>query len=708
MKVLNINIKAFVFSLLPHAKSTLLFVILGFFSTVLFAQHKTFEEQTKIKKLKNVIKQLDNDSLKAIKLMELSREIHRKKHQEKKEYQYARQAVDLTLTLNDTILYARALDNLGLLYRYHKKYGQAIPLHTKAFNLAENNQKIDPLYKMIFGNNAGVAARYAQQYDLAVEYYLKSLKIAEDKNNIKNIAISSNGLGNALGNISGREDEAFNYFLKSLKAEKQKKDSLGMAMDYLSISGYFINNKQYKEALNYLDTLYDINDSRNDKFGLAITNQFYGNAYFEQGKKLDLAKNYYLKALKQYQALGNHDHKAEVLRSLGHFYMHSGNLTKALKYYTKSLDLADSTGYKSLISENSFSISEIKEKQGDYSTAFSYHKKAEIYEDSIALAEQKVKIAALTNKYELNQKETKIAFLQNENTLKEKLVENQKKEIQTHKIYFVVLISGILIIFLFILIQYKTRKAKKKAEELLRQNREELLKAQYEKSIAQAEMIAARTQLNPHFLFNCLTGIHLMIQKNQTQKADRYLINLSRFLRMILEIPKSESISLQEEIRLIKYYVNLEEKRFNDDFYFNLKTLSPQEMEAIKIPPLLLQPFVENAIWHGLLPVNKKEKKLDIIITRKDSDIKIIIEDNGVGRSKNICKKDQKLNKNKSLGTQITQDRINHFNKSYDTKISVQFIDKINPDNARRAGTKIILTISKCIQAEKLTHKKPK
>src|SRR5699024_4587395 len=124
----------------------------------------------------------------------------------------------------------------------------------------------------------------------------------------------------------------------------------------------------------------------------------------------------------------------------------------------------------------------------------------------------------------------------------------------------------------------------------------------YEKNLAQAEMLAARSQLNPHFLSNCMTGVHLFLQKNEIKKADQYLVTLSRFLRMILELSRSEVVPLKEEIRLIEYYVSLEGRRFDDGFSFNLQELRQAVMEEVKIPPLLLQPFVENAIWHGLLP----------------------------------------------------------------------------------------------------------
>ncbi|MFA7447622.1 MAG: histidine kinase, partial [Weeksellaceae bacterium] len=285
-----------------------------------------------------------------------------------------------------------------------------------------------------------------------------------------------------------------------------------------------------------------------------------------------------------------------------------------------------------------------------------------------------------------------------ENLQKDEMVQSQEEKIRTHKMFTIALIGFALLVLLSLLLHYRTSKLKNKAVQSLHEKQEELLKEKYEKSLVQAEMLASRSQLNPHFLFNCFTGIHLLIQKGEYKKADQYLILLSRFVRMILELPKSHSISLNEELKLIKYYVSLEEKRFNGEFQFNLETLSEEEMEDIEIPPLLLQPFVENAIWHGLLPSEKQIKKLDIQITRSDSDIRIVIEDNGVGRGVQSKVHIAEIKEGKkSMGMKITKDRIIQFNKSSKSKIKFQVIDKMDENSGQSTGTKVVLVLSNCL-----------
>lgn len=644
-----------------------------------------FSQVVPMKQQKEGSRTTKNDSLRIVRYIDSSRTIHRNQHREKEEYRLAHQAVDLSLAWNDTVLYTRALDNLGLLYRYHEWYEQAIPLHVKAFELVDSLE-IKPLFKMIFANNAGVAARYAQRYDLAVEYYLKALKIAVKNNNLKNIAISSNGLGNALGNIPGKEDIALKYFLRALQIERQLNNSRGIAMDLLSISGYYIKDRNYPKARNYLDTLYAINKDNNNLFGLAITDEFYGHAYFEENRQLQKAKDYYVRSLRQFRALNNLTKEAALMASLGKLQHRLGNQNTALDLYTRSLKLADSIRNKALIAENAYRIYEIKKRQNKYSEALYYYQKANSYRDSISLSRQQVEIAALTNQYNLEKKESEIELLQKKNLLGAKQIVIQRDKLLVHRIYFIILIAGIFLIILFLLLQNKNRRIKK-----------ELLRAKYEKSIAQAEMLAARTQLNPHFLFNSLNAIQLLIQKSQPKKAEQYLIKLSRFTRMILELPKNQTISLNDELMLINYYVALEEKRFDNGFFFQLNTISEKEMEDIRIPPLLLQPFVENAIWHGLLPSNKESKELNIHITRENDDVRICIEDNGVGREKYKMAGPTNGQKIKtSMGMKITQERIRQFNKSYNCEVDLSIVD-IRDKNGIGSGTHAILTLRDCV-----------
>lgn len=386
-------------------------------------------QNKKIERYKDSVNTASNDSLKVHYLIKLSREIHRKAHDTKKEYTYANEAVELALQLNDPLNYAKALDNLGLLHRYHEDYTHAIDLHSRAFELVEDND-VPYINLMIFANNDGVAARYNQNYDVAVNFYLKALKLAEEENNLKNIAISCNGLGNTLAHIPGREQETIAYFERSLQAEKDRGNSLGVAMNYLSIGDFYTKQMEFDQAKKYLYELLAINQEREDVFGLAITEEFLGIAYLSEENDIQQAISYFEASLKKFNQLNNLHKKGELFSLLGEAYLKTNQPRTAQAYFEKSLDLAQKNQQLGLIKNNAYTLSEMNEEAGNISAAFQLYKTAKAAEDSLQMNEQRVKIEALTGSFNLEKKENEIELLEKEKALKEALVSSQEEQLE--------------------------------------------------------------------------------------------------------------------------------------------------------------------------------------------------------------------------------------------------------------------------------------
>lgn len=636
--------------------------------------------------------QLD-DSIYIETAIKISRDIHRNNHCEEDEYHFANLAINKALFSGNTLMHAKALDNIGLLYRYHQRFDQAFPLHVKAFELVEHLD-VASIQLMIYANNAGIAARYDEKYDNAISYYLKAHKIATAENDLRNIGISSNGLGNSLSNIPERKEEALDYFEIALNAERERGESLGIAMNLLSISKYYIGIENFEEAYKNLKELKEINIQRSDHFGIAITYEAYGDAYLAQNK-IETAKTYYLEALRLFKNYNYQSNASQVLYRLGNIQLSFNNYEKANQYYTQSLNIAQEMKNNSLIFNNYLGISEVHEKLGKFKKALEFYKLSKSYEDSIDMGNQKIKIAALKNQFDWDHTETKINLLQKEQDLKEKEIESHKIKLKNQKLLTGLLLMGTVLFIGFGATQYRLRKIKIKAQNQLIEKEKILLQTEYDRNLAQAEILISRMQINPHFIFNCLNAINLLIQKEENKKAGKYLNTFSRFIRMVLEMPKNETIELKKELQLVKYYLKLEEKRFDNKFKFYFEVDPDVDLTEVKIPPLLLQPFVENAIWHGLLPSNKDEKILKIKVYKQNEAVYIIIEDNGVGIK---LKKFQSLqnefeskgeDSKKSLGTKITKERIKQFNRGFnDCKINLQ-IEKGENGN----GTQVILII---------------
>ena len=661
--------------------------VLGFLLILLFAT--TGFSQSRIDSLKTSFEAETNDSLKVVYGIQMLREFHRENHTEEEEYDLARGLIQEALNTGDSLLYARTLDNLGLLYRYHQRYDESLSLHTKAFDLVKD-MEVDPVFKMIFANNAGVAGRYNQKYDTAVSYYMKALKIAEKENDLKNIAIAGNGIGNTLGNIPGRQDEALSYFERSLEAEKERGNSLGVAMNYLSISDYYIDKEEYKTARKYLDELLRINRERNDDYGLAITYEFYGKSYLEEGKDLNRAASYFEDALSRFEKLGDAHQQAQILGSLGDVLFRQGRFVAAKDYYERSLQFAKDLNQHGLIMQNSYQLSNILERQQEPSAALQYLKQGKAYEDSIKLTEQNVEIAALIRKYDIEKKEDHIQLLEKDKALQQTLLDNQQQKLERRQILMLLLATGLLFILVIFLLQYRNIKMRKKINARILKEEKEKMKAIYERNLARAEILVTRLRVNPHFIFNSLNAITYLIQSNQNAKAMKYLVVFSRYTRMVLETSQKHVVPLSEELKLTQYYLTLEKNRFEKDFTFEIKGEDAPEVEKILIPPLLLQPLIENAIWHGLLPSKRETKTLRLEVIPEGEIVKIIIDDNGVGRSGTEKRSSEK--DHKSMGMQIIKERIELFNKSYPGHINCELIDK-KDEQGQPEGTRIIFSL---------------
>jgi ligand-binding sensor domain-containing protein len=220
------------------------------------------------------------------------------------------------------------------------------------------------------------------------------------------------------------------------------------------------------------------------------------------------------------------------------------------------------------------------------------------------------------------------------------------------------------------------------------------LKSEYEKKLANVEMSALLAQMNPHFLFNSLNSIDSYIIRNESKKASEYLNNFARLMRLILQNSRSNYINLKDELEALDLYMQMESLRFKNKFSYSIAVDESVETSSIVIPPMLIQPYVENAIWHGLMhKTNGTEGLVKINISKNADDLLCVIEDNGIGRKKATEIKEQKQkNHKRSMGMQITQDRIEIINKLYNMNASINIYD-MEDELGNAKGTKVELII---------------
>src|SRR5699024_2854386 len=193
-----------------------------------------------------------------------------------------------------------------------------------------------------------------------------------------------------------------------------------------------------------------------------------------------------------------------------------------------------------------------------------------------------------------------IELLEKDKVLNQSLLKNQEEQLKRRRLYTVFLSIGLVLLIIIFILQYRNYITKKRSQSRILKEEKEKLNAVYERNLARAETIANRLRINPHFLFNSLNAITYLVQSNQNQEAISYLRVFSRYTRMLLETSTRQVIPIEEEVEFAKYYMILEENRFEKDFEFKIEGEDLPELDLIEIPPLLLQPFLENAVWHGL------------------------------------------------------------------------------------------------------------
>lgn len=205
--------------------------------------------------------------------------------------------------------------------------------------------------------------------------------------------------------------------------------------------------------------------------------------------------------------------------------------------------------------------------------------------------------------------------------------------------------------------------------------------------ISELEATALRAQMNPHFIFNCLNSIQNFLYTDKSEKAIEFLGKFSVLIRKVLDQSCSELTTIENEFEILKLYIELEQLRQNGKFIFNFEISDEILISNDKIPTMLIQPFVENSILHGLSPLKDKSGKLNISISKTNDSYVCKIEDNGVGRTFNKTSK-----KHNSMGIKITEERIQNISKIHGKEAKFTIIDNFD-ENGNASGTKVILTI---------------
>ena len=288
-------------------------------------------------------------------------------------------------------------------------------------------------------------------------------------------------------------------------------------------------------------------------------------------------------------------------------------------------------------------------------------------------------------------KTSQINLLNKDNQLKEQKLKQQG--FLKNGLLIVIALLLLLAILVFRNLTLKRNNDKLQMQKDLEVQRLESEKKQAElhQKAIELEMQALRAQMNPHFVFNCLSSINRMIMKNDSHAASDYLTRFSRLMRMVLITSQRHLVSLEDELQMLRLYLDMERLRFKDSFEYHIVFANTIDEGAVQVPPLLLQPFCENAIWHGLMQKDGPGL-LTVELRMEDNVLNCIITDNGIGREKARERKSKTAEKQRSMGLKITTERLALLNREKDLHTFYE-IEDLKDENGSATGTKVNLKI---------------
>lgn len=585
-------------------------------------------------------------------------------------------------------------------------YEKGLPVAQHAKNLSE---KLDDKKGLVTAYiNLGTIYGYFGVYDKAFENFLNAVKISERLKDSGMILNSYQNLSFAY-TLAGDYEKALQMDYKIAEIVMRSGDSNKIAYSFFRLGSTkaeickdaikkgdsITANLTYGEAIKYDSIALDVSEKGKDTQNIAFFSIALGHIYDKcnlcEDSKLNVETHYikfdhfslaeqnYFKALRIYQQLNYKEGLPDCYSGLALYYRNQGELAnearneiaakdyfiKSLDYFLKTLTLLKELGYKHgiayynketgiayfklgklkiaqehiLIAANIFNeigfkdgakecyekLSEIAAKRGDYEKAYEFYRNFSSLKDSMFNESKRKKIAEMNIKYETDKKD--VAIISEQTLLKN---EKAKKKLT-------ILLGGVMILSgsLLTILLFRRKQTKYAFQKRLLENK------------------ALRSQLNPHFIFNALNSIQNFIQTHP-ETAESYLASFSHLMREVLENSEKEVITLEAELSMLKKYMDLESLRVSNGFDYEIKLDATVDEQIIQVPPLILQPIVENAIWHGIAGRSEKGKIL-IKIGVSNKILQCIIENYCKGE--NTGKKEGSI-KRKSLGLQIVRERL--------------------------------------------------
>ena len=598
---------------------------------------------------------------------------------------YGRLGKELAAKIKNKRSLANINNSLGWAYFKKHDYVQAESLFLESVQTWKEMNLPDK-EAMVMGN-LGLLYMEKTEYTKSLSCMKQALNIHDS---LKDEMASASNMHNTgrLYNLLKNYTEARKYFQQSLEIYRKKGNNTEAANEMMSIGNTLRFEKKNEEAIQYYDKAipFFIKNGNHSSLGLSFENK--AGAYGAM-KNYSMALRQYDLAIEQYSIIESKTDMYYALAGKTDIYTLMHDFPNAVKFGNEALAIAKELDDHNMQYEITGKIAEIYQKLADYKHAYTMLLQSNIIKDSLFTIDKQTELLKLQTEFETERKEKENQLLKVQN-------DAANTKLQRNTILLIASAIGLVMLGYLVFNFYHNKEAKAKhIAELEKLNMQlNLQQEEIKRFNTLLQLKALRAQMNPHFIFNCMSSIQECMLTGRVDDANTYLTKLSRLLRMVLNYSDDESIALDKELEMLRLYLSLENIRLKGSFEYNIDVEEDLNTEDIQVPTLLLQPFAENAIWHGL--VNKTGKRnLDIAIHAEDELLHFSIKDNGVGREK--ASELKRLKKShESKGMNLIEKRLDILKQKYPGSNAGYTVHDIKDENREPAGTlvEIILPLT--------------
>ena len=573
-----------------------------------------------------------------------------------------KQALVLALETNNSNILASTYKSLGETYLRQGVFDSSEYYYREA--AAQYKIIGDSLNIGKITGNIGIIYRRTRKYNEALKQYYEALNIykaVDYKDGTASVYLNIGGLHQTLGDF----DRALDFYKYAQQIYEKLGNSKRLINIFINMGSLYSELENHDQALSYrLRALHLNEETGNTQLKSTILMNI-GESYqaIGQAKK---ALDYYDLCEKLRIQLNDQWGLSKVFLLKATTYDEIDENKKAEEYYQKSIQLSKENNLSDDLLESYFYYSRFLEKRNQPKEAINYLKKYHSINDSLINVFQNKAVNELTAKYESEQKEKELELLTQKSQI-------QNLEIGKKNSWIIILVIVMILGAVAIVVSLRINRLR--AEHKIMDLRQKVL----------------LTQMNPHFLFNSLTAIQSFILDKKNVEANNYLSRLASLVRGILENSREEFVSLKTELETLKDYIGLQKLRFENEISYEFKIDKNIDQDQVLVPPMLAQPFVENALVHGMLRNNPNAKiQVKVSLTKNMDSLRFQIKDNGIGIDE--AKKNRQDQNHKSIATSIALDRVKIYNFKSAKKMNFEIADLKNND-PNQSGTQVTYSI---------------